>query len=230
MRSKSLLWPFVVTLVAGASCASLASAATVVYDGYSWYGSDISITSPNSISGGAGQIQLYTPYKTTIDAWCVDIFTYLGSSGAFQTGPLINDSSTLPGGPNLLSTAQIGEIGALALNGDDLLRSPGATDDKSAAIQIAIWSIEYGSGFAYTGVDNNIPNLVSEYIGNVTGASPLWKPYSNFATLTEAGNQNLITTSVPEPATWAMMLLGFAGLGFAGHRRARKSHAAFVVA
>jgi hypothetical protein len=27
------------------------------------------------------------------------------------------------------------------------------------------------------------------------------------------------TTSVPEPATWAMMLLGFAGLGFLAHRR-----------
>jgi len=28
-------------------------------------------------------------------------------------------------------------------------------------------------------------------------------------------------TTVPEPSTWAMMLLGFAGLGFAGYRRAR---------
>jgi hypothetical protein len=28
--------------------------------------------------------------------------------------------------------------------------------------------------------------------------------------------------AVPEPSTWAMMLLGFAGLGFAGYRRARK--------
>ena len=27
---------------------------------------------------------------------------------------------------------------------------------------------------------------------------------------------------VPEPSTWAMMLLGFAGLGFAGYRQARK--------
>jgi hypothetical protein len=27
-----------------------------------------------------------------------------------------------------------------------------------------------------------------------------------------------ITTSVPEPSTWAMMLLGFAGLAFAGWR------------
>ena len=27
--------------------------------------------------------------------------------------------------------------------------------------------------------------------------------------------------AVPEPSTWAMMLLGFAGLGFAGYRKAR---------
>jgi hypothetical protein len=25
--------------------------------------------------------------------------------------------------------------------------------------------------------------------------------------------------AVPEPSTWAMMLLGFAGLGYAGYRR-----------
>jgi hypothetical protein len=31
---------------------------------------------------------------------------------------------------------------------------------------------------------------------------------------------------VPEPSTWAMMLLGFAGLGFVGYRQARKAHPA----
>jgi hypothetical protein len=30
------------------------------------------------------------------------------------------------------------------------------------------------------------------------------------------------TSSVPEPSTWAMMLLGFAGLGFAGYRKAHQ--------
>ena len=29
-------------------------------------------------------------------------------------------------------------------------------------------------------------------------------------------------TSVPEPSTWAMMLLGFAGLGWAGYRKSRR--------
>jgi hypothetical protein len=32
--------------------------------------------------------------------------------------------------------------------------------------------------------------------------------------------------AVPEPSTWAMMLVGFAGLGLAGYRRAREVRAA----
>jgi hypothetical protein len=31
-----------------------------------------------------------------------------------------------------------------------------------------------------------------------------------------------VGSAVPEPSTWAMMLLGFAGLGFAGYRTSRK--------
>lgn len=33
---------------------------------------------------------------------------------------------------------------------------------------------------------------------------------------------------VPEPSTWAMMLIGFLGLGYAGYRRAIRSHATFA--
>jgi hypothetical protein len=35
-----------------------------------------------------------------------------------------------------------------------------------------------------------------------------------------------ITTSVPEPSTWAMLLIGFAGIGFMGYRR--RKHTAVV--
>jgi hypothetical protein len=34
-----------------------------------------------------------------------------------------------------------------------------------------------------------------------------------------------IALSTPEPSTWAMMVLGFAGLGFAGYRKGRKTAA-----
>ncbi len=31
------------------------------------------------------------------------------------------------------------------------------------------------------------------------------------------------STAIPEPATWAMLMLGFASLGFAGYRASRNS-------
>jgi PEP-CTERM motif len=34
------------------------------------------------------------------------------------------------------------------------------------------------------------------------------------------------TFVIPEPSTWAMMLIGFAGLGYGGYRRARAPRAA----
>jgi hypothetical protein len=38
----------------------------------------------------------------------------------------------------------------------------------------------------------------------------------------------LFPLMIPEPSTWAMMLIGFAGLGFAGYRRDRKTTEAEV--
>jgi PEP-CTERM motif len=37
-------------------------------------------------------------------------------------------------------------------------------------------------------------------------------------------------SSVPEPSTWAMLLIGFAGLGFAGYRKAKTTRTAFTAA
>jgi PEP-CTERM motif len=50
------------------------------------------------------------------------------------------------------------------------------------------------------------------------------RDYSSFAE-TDVPYDNLQTTtngSVPEPSTWAMMLLGFVGLGFVGYRTSRQ--------
>jgi hypothetical protein len=38
-----------------------------------------------------------------------------------------------------------------------------------------------------------------------------------------AGNWSIVTSAVPEPSTWAMMLIGFAGIGFMAYRRSRKA-------
>jgi hypothetical protein len=36
-------------------------------------------------------------------------------------------------------------------------------------------------------------------------------------------SSKFLSLTAPEPSTWAMMVLGFAGVGFAGYRRARKA-------
>ena len=42
-------------------------------------------------------------------------------------------------------------------------------------------------------------------------------------TADEIGFSAVTLGSVPEPSTWVMMIVGFAGLGFAGHRAKRKN-------
>jgi hypothetical protein len=49
---------------------------------------------------------------------------------------------------------------------------------------------------------------------------PIPQPSTDFASFSAA----------PEPSTWALMLLGFAGLGYAGFRKAKKGPAALDVA
>ena len=45
-------------------------------------------------------------------------------------------------------------------------------------------------------------------------------------TIVSYGGEFILGGAVPEPSTWAMMLLGFAGLGYAGYRRASSLRAA----
>jgi PEP-CTERM motif-containing protein len=50
----------------------------------------------------------------------------------------------------------------------------------------------------------------------------------DYTILTSDGIGNFPVPTVPEPSTWAMMLLGFAGLGFAGWRTSRRKSAATI--
>ena len=49
--------------------------------------------------------------------------------------------------------------------------------------------------------------------------------FSENSALTYIGLDDVSITGVPEPSTWEMMLLGFAGLGYVGYRRARAGRA-----
>jgi hypothetical protein len=99
-----------------------------------------------------------------------------------------------------------------------------------------------GYVFTFTGAPD-ITNVTETNTGNFVpvpidpGLPNGWTWTNNTITLNVLGdspdlNATLtldITTAgsgpptIPEPSTWAMMLLGFAGLGFAGYRRSREA-------
>jgi len=81
------------------------------------------------------------------------------------------------------------------------------------------------SGKSYIAALNELlgPNTLAkpDYIIVVTGTN-------NIATHSISVGGSVITSGVPEPSTWAMMVLGFIGLGYAAFRRNAKGRAAAV--
>jgi len=122
---------------------------------------------------------------------------------------------TVDGNGNPLSEAVSNKMGQLAGIG----RYDYSKGDENGAIaaQAAIWDIEYG--VAATSSDTTIQN-------DLTADLKIADNGKGYATglIGLDNQQSQITGGVPEPATWAMMLMGFGGLG-ATMRGARRRSA-----
>jgi hypothetical protein len=73
----------------------------------------------------------------------------------------------------------------------------------------------------------NYFNLYGATIFSGTATNPIFAPGVFVLTNLSGGpTQAILTISeVPEPSTWALMIAGFAGLGFVGYRTQRKNRA-----
>ena len=92
--------------------------------------------------------------------------------------------------------------------------------------------ISFGSGSIFASLSITAPNLgFTQFSGPAlftgTRTDPVFSTGSFTLINPFFGNGNLVISqiqgAVPEPATWAMMMLGFGGLGFAMRRRAKVS-------
>jgi hypothetical protein len=63
---------------------------------------------------------------------------------------------------------------------------------------------------------------VSDFVVNSKGFFAVADVLGSRGTGEAGGNEGTIV-GTPEPSTWAMMLIGFAGLGFAGYRKAHSA-------
>jgi PEP-CTERM motif len=162
---------------------------------------------------------------------------------AGQTSLSAPDTDSLKSTPNGSLVLTSGDNGLFTL-----IANPGTTTQTVTNVQIkdstganasklddVLWPTStYGTLFVaqtgsndvlevrLTGLDPNTPiasiGSLSE-VGLVdlgTGvASELWS-------VSSPHGLDFLANAVPEPSTWALMLIGFAGVGFAGYRRAKK--------
>ena len=114
------------------------------------------------------------------------------------------------------STTQIGQLNAL------FGHVTPTSADTGAAFEIAALQIEH-PGISAQGFSADVMTLAGAYY---TNATTIWAPTGNVEVLQHlngSGQDFVVAGSVPEPATWGMMLLGFFGLGFAAMRQKRTS-------
>jgi hypothetical protein len=71
-----------------------------------------------------------------------------------------------------------------------------------------------GFGFAYVSANCAGVTVCTQFSVGVTPGASIFGPVDIFTTVASG--------AVPEPSTWAMLLAGFAGLGFVGYRAKRK--------
>ncbi len=100
------------------------------------------------------------------------------------------------------------------------------------AVQNGVLDIPFSTPFTYDPANGNLlVDLVeaTPYSGGpslvLNGASGgLFSQGYSGQTIPVTNDSGLVTgfSAVPEPSTWAMMVLGFVGLGFAGYRASRR--------
>jgi hypothetical protein len=168
-------------------------------------------------------ITLYTGPNgtgTPIVVFCDDIFHYIyvPSTDTFTTGIVTTDSNGVT-----LTQKQSGTMGLIAQIGLADYRNNNM--DGAIAAQAAIWAVEYGSG--NISINSNYSGYSSSDVGKIA------TDFNTYTNLQYAGSsyaEGLIgvsgvqsqITGVPEQSTWVMMMLGFAGLGFAAYSRQTK--------
>ena len=202
-------------LAAALFAAGGASASTV-------YTVDVWTGAPNGVTSSAIADAAHTPTGAASAE-----FTYTGDINWFAPGPQNTDSSgNLVGAfiPSANISGFTSPSGAYATLGDFLNASLSVAGDAYASF-FKITGSYSGSSVGGT-IKHDDGASVYDYLGNAVYSSPAETSEitGNFVlpdgdhTFTVDyvegnGSPSVLTLAVPEPATWAMMLLGFFGLG-----------------
>jgi hypothetical protein len=150
--------------------------------------------------------------------YCVDIFHTL-QPAVFN---LADASVVVP------SATKQTQLLTILAQSDPLLAASSNKAETAAAIQLAIWEItnETSGSFSFSagsfrssgGNSNGARALAATYLDKI--ANGAWTaPTGQLKVLYAPNSQSQLLTTVPEPATWAMMIGGFGLVGGMARRR-----------
>lgn len=211
-------------LLAGAAAAALlltgaqASAATIVVTSATLDSFSVQVAVPGHGNEFASFININ---NGQFGVFCDDLF-HSFSPGAqnppiiYKTGLVTTDSNG-----NLLTMSQSNRMGQLAEKGRFIHLTEFGQDrfDDEAAIQGAIWAIEYGIN-----VTSSDPTIQAEITQFLTVADN-GKGFAQ-GLISQDRHQSFVIGGVPEPTTWAMMILGLGAVGVAMRNRRKLALAA----
>jgi hypothetical protein len=172
-------------------------------------------------------------------------FVALGNGVSASPTPLQDATSlNLDDASILVSATRAGDASGLS-PGDALSISPTDIDFAAVSATDPVTKSWTGTNGSFTetlttvsSVDRTSPNAVTwDLTGTVTGGAFHNVPVSMIIDATQSGGPgNVISVSgtnsssvIPEPSTWVMMLLGFAGLGYAAVRRSAKDQSTLAI-
>jgi hypothetical protein len=155
------------------------------------------------------------PGDPTFTAWgfCIDLFTGVEAPTQYH----IAESGELG---SLFTAAQQSQIFGLAAFGANLIKIGDADlANKLAAVQGAIWAIEYPT------LTVSANASIQPYLNAYIAAAPSMTGNA-YVLLSDDGKSQGFVIGVPEPATWAMMIMGFGAVGMVLRSRRRLALAA----